>query len=322
MWGSDLSGSPQGAGGVGGLLAIAYHGTSLTNAFAAYDGNGNLSAFVNAADGTVVASYEYGPFGEVIRATGPMAKANPIRFSTKYQDDESDLLYYGYRYYKSSTGTWVSRDRIGEAGGDNIYEFSIDNPISLFDRLGNATYTSDDLLSIQPMTIKRIPCGILTLMRVFVDASNTKSLISEDLGAYNDLIASLQKPPSTLNEAKIRDPSYLGSGFILRFDKVPGCPCEKFEWLQTVSRPNGKAWKQDYDWTSSTGANFRAADFPGENFSGFISRDWTWKFQLTLYCYGCGTKTPLTTVTWSSHIILNGLGSTPYATVNLNIDGF
>jgi hypothetical protein len=41
---------------------------------------------------------DYGPFGELIRATGPMAKVNPFRFSTKYDDDESDLVYYGYRY--------------------------------------------------------------------------------------------------------------------------------------------------------------------------------------------------------------------------------
>ena len=40
---------------------------------------------------------EYGPFGEVIRATGPMAKASPFRFSTKYQDDESDIVWYPYR---------------------------------------------------------------------------------------------------------------------------------------------------------------------------------------------------------------------------------
>jgi RHS repeat-associated protein len=33
-----------------------------------------------------------------------MAKVNPFRFSTKYQDDETDLLYYGHRYYKASTG--------------------------------------------------------------------------------------------------------------------------------------------------------------------------------------------------------------------------
>ena len=44
---------------------------------------------------SVPAQYEYGPFGELIRATGPMAKLNPFRFSTKYDDDESDL-YYGY----------------------------------------------------------------------------------------------------------------------------------------------------------------------------------------------------------------------------------
>jgi YD repeat-containing protein len=51
------------------------------------------AALVNAADGNVVGQYEYGPFGEVIRLTGPLAKANPFRFSTKYQDDETDSLY-------------------------------------------------------------------------------------------------------------------------------------------------------------------------------------------------------------------------------------
>jgi hypothetical protein len=34
-----------------------------------------------------------GPFGELLRATGPTARINPIRFSTKYQDDETDLLF-------------------------------------------------------------------------------------------------------------------------------------------------------------------------------------------------------------------------------------
>ena len=43
-----------------------------------------------------------------------MAKANPFRFSTKYQDDETDLLYYGYRYYSASTGSWLSRDPLAE----------------------------------------------------------------------------------------------------------------------------------------------------------------------------------------------------------------
>ena len=60
-------------------------GANAGTYFSAYDGNGNVMALVNAADGSVAARYEYGPFGELIRATGPMAKVNPFRFSTKYQ---------------------------------------------------------------------------------------------------------------------------------------------------------------------------------------------------------------------------------------------
>ena len=114
VWGSDLSGSAQGAGGVGGLLEVTYSGAATTNAFVAYDGNGNVSALVNAGDGTVLANYDYGPFGETIRLTGALGKGNPFRFSTKYQDDESDLVYYGYRYYKLSTGRWFSRDPLAD----------------------------------------------------------------------------------------------------------------------------------------------------------------------------------------------------------------
>jgi len=43
-----------------------------------------------------------------------MATANPFRFSTKYQDDETGLLYYGYRYCDPNTGRWNSRDPIAE----------------------------------------------------------------------------------------------------------------------------------------------------------------------------------------------------------------
>jgi RHS repeat-associated protein len=120
MWGLDLSGSAQGAGGVGGLLA-ANLGSNGVN-FVAYDGNGNVAALVNAGDQTDAAKYEYGPFGEVIRQSGPMAKLNPFRFSTKYCDDESDLVYYGWRYYNPSTGRWPNRDPYDEIGSETLFE--------------------------------------------------------------------------------------------------------------------------------------------------------------------------------------------------------
>jgi RHS repeat-associated protein len=93
-------------------------------------------ALVNAADGTVAANYDYAAFGEPIRITGVMARNNPFRFSTKYADDESDLLYYGYRYYKPSTGTWPNRDPLEENGGFNLYSFIRNNSINMNDMLG------------------------------------------------------------------------------------------------------------------------------------------------------------------------------------------
>jgi RHS repeat-associated protein len=77
-----------------------------------------------------------GPFGELLRATGPMAKANPFRFSTKYQDDETDLLYYGYRYYDPSTGRWKSRDPIAEQAGAGLYIFLNQDALNNCDAFG------------------------------------------------------------------------------------------------------------------------------------------------------------------------------------------
>jgi RHS repeat-associated protein len=140
VWGSDLSGQTgsalNGAGGVGGLLEITYYGSSTTNCFPAYDGNGNVAALINAADGTVAANYEYGPFGEVIRNTGPMGKVNPFRFSTDYYDDESDIIMYPRRPYSPSAGRFLTRDPIGEKGGVNLYDLVANNPVNENDPLG------------------------------------------------------------------------------------------------------------------------------------------------------------------------------------------
>jgi RHS repeat-associated protein len=141
LWGFDLSGSLQGAGGVGGLLAVrdqATIGRGPSSHFVAIDANGNVTALVNAADGSLSAAYEYGPFGEVLRATGLMAKANPFRFSTKYQDDESDLVYYGRRYYSASIGKFVSADP-GPQVGSALYNIANNEPLTGVDFNGEYT---------------------------------------------------------------------------------------------------------------------------------------------------------------------------------------
>ena len=150
VWGTDLSGSLQGAGGVGGLLTIR-EGTESHHP--AFDGNGNVTALVKASDRSTAARYQYGPCGEtlVVEETGI---SNSFRFSTKYYDPETGLYYYGFRYYDPVTGRWPSRDPIGEKGGTNLYEFCRNSAISHTDKLGlklNKVSASDYIVKETPM---------------------------------------------------------------------------------------------------------------------------------------------------------------------------
>ena len=146
-WGLDLSGSLQGAGGVGGLLATRNEQLA-TSYFPAFDGNGNASEYLSAS-GAVSAHYEYDPFGRTIVAS-LLETANltlesfPYRFSTKPVDASTGLYYYGYRWYDSEIGRWNCRDAIAENGGANLYAMVSNNVIVNHDLLGNEPMTICD----------------------------------------------------------------------------------------------------------------------------------------------------------------------------------
>ncbi|MFA6289652.1 MAG: DUF6402 family protein [Opitutaceae bacterium] len=132
VWGLDLSGAPQGAGGVGGLLLATVGDTTYAPA---YDGNGNIMAWADLASGSLAGQREYGPFGEALRISGS-AGSVPFGFSSKYTDKETGLAYYGLRYLNVSTGRWLGRDPIEEGGGLNLYGMVENDPIGYFDPLG------------------------------------------------------------------------------------------------------------------------------------------------------------------------------------------
>ncbi len=86
--GLNVSGTYQGAEGVGGLLSetewrqemqtapktsTVTEVTTASTFLPAYDGNGNVMALVD-TEGDISATYEYDPFGHPIRATGSMAQ--------------------------------------------------------------------------------------------------------------------------------------------------------------------------------------------------------------------------------------------------------
>ncbi len=135
--GTDLSGTIQGAGGIGGLLART---DSSGSTFYHADGNGNVTSLTDANE-NVVARYLYDPFGKLLGLWGTLANANAYRFSSKEFHQNSGLVYYLYRFYDANLQRWPNRDPIGELGGLNLYTIlgnSVPNKVDLFG------FTDDD----------------------------------------------------------------------------------------------------------------------------------------------------------------------------------
>ena len=138
--GTDLSGTLEGAGGIGGLLAMSVPSSGgWSHHYYHADGNGNITAMMDQW-GTLSAAYRYDPYGRTIVQNGPMATTNAYRFSSKEHHEQSGLYYYGYRFYSPELQRWLNRDPIAENGGINLYGFVGNNGVNKWDVLGLAGF--------------------------------------------------------------------------------------------------------------------------------------------------------------------------------------
>ena len=140
LWGTDLSGTLQGAGGVGGLLKEG-------DWYPTYDANGNIMQKLDGT-GAMVMNVDYDPFGRTLGHSGSISPVGEYGFSTKPYVTELHCYYYGYRYYDPLSGRWLSRDPIlefsfqylegyyPESLAQNTYAFVDNNPVNWIDMLG------------------------------------------------------------------------------------------------------------------------------------------------------------------------------------------
>ncbi|HNQ25007.1 MAG TPA: RHS repeat-associated core domain-containing protein, partial [Phycisphaerae bacterium] len=149
-WGLDLSGSLEGAGGIGGLLGtLDTAGTTDPGDDRTFiyfcDANGNVGQVMETTAGqkfgTVAAHYVYTPYGARLNTppSGHDDYDQPFRFSTKWFDAETGFGYWGYRYYSPTLGRWMSKDPIEEEGGWNLYEYVSSGPTLATDPIGLST---------------------------------------------------------------------------------------------------------------------------------------------------------------------------------------
>ncbi|MGP0104360.1 CARDB domain-containing protein, partial [Rhodoblastus sp.] len=117
--------------GANGLAAVdesgatGYYITDLTD---------NVTG-VSGADGALVDSYDYLPYGGVLASTG--ALANPFQFAGGLGDVSSDgLVDMRARYYDVATGRFISMDPTGAFGGSNPYAYVNNTPALEIDPSG------------------------------------------------------------------------------------------------------------------------------------------------------------------------------------------
>ena len=105
---------------------------------------------------TLVASYEYDPWGKVMRVKGPagttlslsaypnhIAHVNPIRYRGYYYDNETGFYYLQSRYYDPAICRFINADKVDGLGANsdlisiNLFAYCGNNPISRIDSNGH-----------------------------------------------------------------------------------------------------------------------------------------------------------------------------------------
>ena len=109
---------------------------------------GNPVAITN-EDGEVVWKAEYEPFGEIFNEEN-IDISNKYNYNSKELDENTNLLYYGNRFYDSSIGRFTTADTMkGSLSAPqslNRYVYVKNNPMKYVDLRGNQEANANELV--------------------------------------------------------------------------------------------------------------------------------------------------------------------------------
>ena len=103
------------------------------------------TALVTDSVGNVDHRIEYTPDGSLFFQTVTGNYRTPYRFNAKEFDDDTELYYFGARYYDKNLGIWISPDPMTEDyPGVSPYAYCHGNPVNRIDLWGMDDYTIDN----------------------------------------------------------------------------------------------------------------------------------------------------------------------------------
>ena len=114
---------------------------------------GDVMSIVD-AEGEVVASYSYDPYGNILAATGLLADVNPLRYRGYVYDTETQFYYLQSRYYDPKLGRFLNADSYVSTGqgvlGYNMIAYCNNNPVAYVDPSGH--WRAIDVTNPNPMS--------------------------------------------------------------------------------------------------------------------------------------------------------------------------
>jgi RHS repeat-associated protein len=97
---------------------------------------------VDLSNGRVKEELNFDEFGDDPDIDG--RKILPFGFAGGLYDRDTKLVHFGQREYLAEVGRWISKDKIGFAGGDmNLYGYVLQDPVNLIDPFGLFDLPSD-----------------------------------------------------------------------------------------------------------------------------------------------------------------------------------
>jgi RHS repeat-associated protein len=193
--------------------------------------------------GNVVASFLYGPFGEVVQAAGE--EDHRRQFNGKENDALTGLRYYGYRHYDPLTLRWNSADPLYQILPDsgvgapqrmNLYAFSMNNPIRYYDPDGrnpsddSPVEGSDECTWTRGSEIGSCELGIAE------EAFDEESGFDSEAGEEEEIGSAVRSNEQQIREEIAKCPNRACVEEIIKREALKTCDgC--FEWIKNL--PNG-----------------------------------------------------------------------------------
>jgi len=102
-----------------------------------HDCRGNLSTLIDIGNREIIAIPAIDPFGQNLKN---ITSLTPWIFATKHYDEETNLVYFGSRYYDPELKQWITPDPFGIHQHPNVYLYCLGNPVSYFDPDGKFAF--------------------------------------------------------------------------------------------------------------------------------------------------------------------------------------